>query len=64
MEISYIFAHSNNHAGAAPAQIGVKTGPAEFTRFHVLTRLERHTTKHGIENNTQLICCKVGFVSA
>ena len=39
--------HKNYHAGAAPAQIGMKTESAKFSVF-LYNAFERHTTKHGI----------------
>ena len=45
--------HKNHHAGAAPAQIGMKTEAAKFPVF-LYNVFERHTTKHGRVSCMQL----------
>ena len=45
--------HKNYHAGAAPAQIGMKTEAAKFSVF-LYNVFERHTTKHGRRSCAQL----------
>ena len=49
--------HFNYHAGAAPAQIGMKTGRRKIARFLVKSAWERHTTKHGGGSCKQLFRC-------
>ena len=44
--------HKNYHAGAAPAQIGMKTEAAKFPVF-LYNVFERHTTKHGSRGGGQ-----------
>ena len=47
--------HCNSHAGAAPAQIGMKTGAAEFSVFmwyNVLKRGKLQSTAGGVACNS------------
>ncbi len=51
----------NPHAGAAPAQIEMKTEAAKFPVFCYTVLEGRHTTKHGRVSCSQLYVCKTVY---
>ncbi len=53
--------HTNPHAGAAPAQIEMKTEAAKFPVFCYTVLEGRHTTKHGRVSCSQLYVCKTAY---
>ena len=56
-----VFIHTNPHAGAAPAQIEMKTEAAKFPVFCYTVLEGRHTTKHGRVSCSQLYVCKTVY---